>query len=66
MDDIKVSGVNIDASVGRTYSSMIFMQNSGQVGAAPKLRIRGTSTVLGNREPLAGVRWGSFDRSGEC
>lgn len=28
------------------------MQNSGQVGAAPKLRIRGTSTVLGNREPL--------------
>ena len=31
---------------------MIFMQNSGQVGAAPKLRIRGTSTVLGNREPL--------------
>lgn len=27
------------------------MQNSGQV-AAPKLRIRGTSTVLGNREPL--------------
>ena len=31
---------------------MIFMQNSGQVGAAPKLRIRGSSTVLGSREPL--------------
>ncbi len=28
------------------------MQNSGQAGAAPKLRIRGTSTYLGSREPL--------------
>ena len=31
---------------------MMFMQNSGQLGAAPRLRIRGTSTLLGNQEPL--------------
>ncbi len=30
----------------------MFMQNSGQAGAAPKLRIRGTSTYLGSAEPL--------------
>ena len=53
MDDIKVSGVNtIDQMLEGRIPGMIFMQNSGQVGAAPKLRIRGTSTVLGNREPL--------------
>lgn len=31
---------------------MIFMQNSGQVGAAPKIKIRGTTTVLGSQAPL--------------
>jgi TonB-linked SusC/RagA family outer membrane protein len=31
---------------------LTYMQNSGQAGAAPKLRIRGTSTYLGSREPL--------------
>ena len=53
MDDIKVAGVNtIDQMLEGRIPGMIFMQNSGQVGAAPRLRIRGTSTVLGNREPL--------------
>ena len=53
MDDIRVAGVNtIDQMLEGRIPGMIFMQNSGQVGAAPKLRIRGTSTVLGNREPL--------------
>ena len=28
------------------------MSNSGEVGATPKIRVRGTSTILGNREPL--------------
>lgn len=28
------------------------MQNSGQVGVVPRLSIRGTSTVLGSREPV--------------
>lgn len=53
MDDIKVPGVQtIDQLLESRVPGMIFMQNSGQVGAAPKLRVRGTSTVLGNQEPL--------------
>lgn len=53
MDDIKVAGINtIDQMLEGRIPGMIFMQNSGQVGAAPKLRIRGSSTVLGSREPL--------------
>lgn len=52
-DDIRVPGINsIDKMLEGHIPGMIFMQNSGQVGAAPKLRIRGTSTVLGSREPL--------------
>ena len=31
---------------------MMFMSNSGEVGVVPKIRIRGTSTLIGNREPL--------------
>ncbi len=31
---------------------MIFQTNSGEVGVVPKIRIRGTSTLIGNREPL--------------
>lgn len=31
---------------------MIVMSNSGEVGVVPKIRIRGTSTLIGNREPL--------------
>ena len=53
MDSILVPGINtIDKLLEGRVPGMIFMQNSGQVGAAPKLRIRGTSTILGNREPL--------------
>ncbi|MCM5526957.1 SusC/RagA family TonB-linked outer membrane protein [Parasegetibacter sp. NRK P23] len=53
MEDIITPGINtIDKLLEGRVPGMIFMQNSGQVGAAPKLRIRGTSTILGNREPL--------------
>lgn len=53
MDDIKVAGINtIDQMLEGRIPGMIFMQNSGQVGAAPKLRIRGSSTMLGSQEPL--------------
>lgn len=52
-DDILVPGMNsIDQMLEGHVPGMIFMQNSGQLGAAPRLRIRGTSTVLGNQEPL--------------
>ncbi|WP_293887958.1 MULTISPECIES: SusC/RagA family TonB-linked outer membrane protein [unclassified Sphingobacterium] len=53
MDDILTPGVNtIDKLLEGRVPGLVLMQNSGQVGAAPKLRIRGTSTILGNREPL--------------
>ena len=52
-EDIVVSGLQtIDQMLEGYVPGMIFMQNSGQVGAAPRLRIRGTSTVLGSREPV--------------
>lgn len=53
VEDIEVPGVNrIDALLEGRIPGLTFMQNTGQVGAAPKLRIRGTSTILGNQEPL--------------
>ena len=53
MDDIDVPGVNrIDQMLEGRIPGMTFIQNSGQVGATPKLRIRGTSSILGNQEPL--------------
>ncbi|WP_040371728.1 SusC/RagA family TonB-linked outer membrane protein [Butyricimonas synergistica] len=52
-DDIRVPGLNtIDMMLEGHVPGMMFMQNSGQLGAAPRLRIRGTSTLLGNQEPL--------------
>ncbi len=52
-EDIMVPGMTtIDQMLEGHVPGMTFLQNSGQLGAAPRLRIRGTSTVLGNREPL--------------
>ena len=52
-EDIIVPGLNsIDQMLEGHVPGMIFMQNSGQVGAVPRLRIRGTSTILGNQEPV--------------
>lgn len=51
--DILVPGMSsIDQMLEGHVPGMIFMQNSGQLGAAPRLRIRGTSTILGSQEPL--------------
>lgn len=49
-----MSGVNtIDQMLEGRIPGMIFMQNSGQVGAAPEIRIRmELRSVLGSREPL--------------
>ena len=53
MDSIRQPGLTtVDKMLEGRVPGMIFMQNSGQPGAAPKLRIRGTSTILGTREPL--------------
>lgn len=53
MDSVFQPGLNtVDKMLEGRVPGMIYMQNSGQAGAAPKLRIRGTSTILGSREPL--------------
>ncbi len=53
MEDINNPGMTtIDQMLEGKVPGMIFTQNSGQVGASPSLRVRGTSTILGNREPL--------------
>lgn len=53
MDDILMPGMTtIDEALEGRVPDMIFMQNSGEVGATARLRIRGTSTLIGNREPL--------------
>lgn len=52
-EDILIPGVStIDNMLEGHIPGMIFMQNSGQVGATPKIKIRGTTTVLGNQAPL--------------
>lgn len=53
VEDIMIPGVtSIDQMLEGRIPDMVFMLNSGEVGATPRLRIRGTSTLLGNREPL--------------
>ena len=53
MNDIMQPGVTtIDRMLEGHVPGMMFFQNSGQVGVAPRLRIRGTSTILGSQEPL--------------
>ena len=52
-EDIIRPGVStIDQLLEGQIPDLFFMTNSGEVGVAPKLRIRGTSTLIGNREPL--------------
>ena len=52
-DDIKVAGeTSIDQMLQGVVPGMSVMTQTGQVGASPKIRIRGTSTLLGNQEPL--------------
>ncbi|MBO9635677.1 MAG: SusC/RagA family TonB-linked outer membrane protein, partial [Chitinophagaceae bacterium] len=53
MDSLMQPGLStIDKMLEGRVPGMIYMQNSGQPGAAPKLRIRGNSTYLGSQEPL--------------
>lgn len=51
--DIMRPGITtIDQMLEGQIPDLISMTNSGEIGVAPKLRIRGTSTLIGNREPL--------------
>lgn len=52
-EDIIRPDVNsIDQMLEGQVPDMIFMTNSGETSATPRIRIRGTSSIIGNREPL--------------
>lgn len=53
MDDIfRPDATSIDGMLEGRIPDLMFTSNSGEVGTVPRLRIRGTSTLIGNREPL--------------
>lgn len=53
MDDILMPGMtSLEQALEGRVPDMVFMQNSGEVGATARMRIRGTSSIIGNREPL--------------
>lgn len=52
-DSLRIPGeISIDQMLQGVVPGMLVTMPSGQVGASPKIRIRGTSTILGNQEPL--------------
>ncbi|MDO4771365.1 SusC/RagA family TonB-linked outer membrane protein [Porphyromonas sp.] len=52
-EDIITPGmVTIDKGLEGVVPGVISLPMTGELGAAPRLRIRGTSTILGSREPL--------------
>ena len=53
MDDLKLPGFSsIDQMMEGKIPDLVLTSNSGEIMATPRLRIRGTSTLIGNREPL--------------
>lgn len=53
MEDIQIPGyTNLTQMLESKIPDMVVSTNSGEINATPKLRIRGSSTIIGNREPL--------------
>lgn len=53
VEDIMIPGaMSIDQMLKGQIPDMMMTTNSGEVGVVPHIRIRGTSTLIGNREPL--------------
>ncbi|MDR2413865.1 MAG: SusC/RagA family TonB-linked outer membrane protein, partial [Odoribacteraceae bacterium] len=52
-EDVYVAGeTSIDQMLQGVIPGMSVITRSGQVGSSPKIRVRGTSTLLGNQEPV--------------
>lgn len=51
-DIIRPDALSIDQMLEGQVPDLMYMSNSGEAGVAPKIRIRGTSSIIGNREPL--------------
>lgn len=53
MEDIQIPGVtNLTQMLQGKIPDLVVTTNSGELNATPRMRIRGTSTIIGNREPL--------------
>ncbi len=53
MEDINIPGItNVTQMLEGKIPDMVVTTNSSEINATPRLRIRGTSTLIGNREPL--------------
>lgn len=53
MKDIEIPGIaSVDKMLEGRIPDLVLTNNSGEINATPKLRVRGTSTLIGNREPL--------------
>ena len=51
--DVLVPGMSsIDQALEGRIPELMLITNSGEVGATPRIRVRGTSTLIDNREPL--------------
>jgi TonB-linked SusC/RagA family outer membrane protein len=42
----------VDQALEGRIPGLFVLNNSGDIGVSPKIRVRGTSTILGNREPI--------------
>lgn len=52
-EDILAPGMtSIEQALEGRIPDLMLMSNSGEVGSTPRIRIRGTSTLAGNRNPL--------------
>ena len=53
MEDLQRADMSsLDQMLEGKVPDLLVSNNSAEVGVAPKIRIRGTSTLIGNREPL--------------
>ena len=52
-EDVLVPGMtSIDQALEGRIPDLVLITNSGEVGTTPRIRVRGTSTLIGNRQPL--------------
>lgn len=53
MDDLRIAGVaDVSKMLEGQIPDLVAMAPSGEINATNRIRIRGTSTLVGNREPL--------------
>ncbi len=52
MDSIRTAGETLDQMLQGVIPGMSVLNSTGKVGATPSIRIRGTSTIMGDQEPL--------------